>query len=177
MSKYTLKQFLTLFRRCVESYRGGNSDFDSYYRPEDLEFLSSIGYKPRELFDFVEDLVDEDHPSESTALLIAAARRDYLAVEQDGVLSDHEITAQDLPSFGHELGGFPYLPRIITKARAKLRGELDPDIMFGCGGDRAFLKKHGDIHLADFLRHVWAARENDQAIADLVHEHAPAQTI
>ena len=28
----------------------------SYYTPEDLTFLSSIGYKPRELFDFVEDL-------------------------------------------------------------------------------------------------------------------------
>ena len=75
------EQFLTLFRRCVDEYRSGNSDFGSYYSPEDLEFLRSIGYKPRELFDFVEDLVDEGVPSEPAALLVAAARRDYLHAE------------------------------------------------------------------------------------------------
>ena len=164
------EQFLTLFRRCVETYRGGNPDFGTYYSAEDLEFLSSIGCKPRELFDFVEDLVDEGVPSESTALLIAAARRDYLSAEQDDVLSDREISQEDIPSRGEELDGIPYLPRIIAKARAKLRGELDPDLMFGCGGDRNFLGRHGNIHPADFLRHVWAARDNDQAIADFVHE-------
>ena len=163
-------QFLSLFRRCVDAYRGGNSDFGSYYSDEDLEFLKSIGYKPRELFDFVEDLVDEGVPTESTALLIASARRDYLYAEQDGVHSDHEISAIDLPERSAELDGIAYLPRIIAKARAKLRGELDPDLMFCCGGDRAFLAKHGDINPADFLRHVWAAKDNDQAIADFVHE-------
>jgi hypothetical protein len=162
--------FVTLFEHCEEAYRGGNLDFGSYYSAADLEFLSSIGYKPRELFDFIEDLVEDEVPAMSTALLIAAVRRDYLLTEQDGVLSDHEITHDDLPSFGDELAGIPYLPRIITKARAKLRGELDPDIMYSCGGDRAFLRKHGLIHPADFLRHVWAARDNDQAIADYVLE-------
>ena len=58
-----------------------------------------------------------------------------------------------------------YLPRILAKARAKLRGELDPDIMFCCGGDRNFLKKHGAIPPADFLRHVWAAGDNDLKLA------------
>jgi len=167
------EQFLTLFRRCVDAYRGGNRDFGSYYSPADLEFLQSLGYKPRELFDFVEDFVDEGVPSASTALLIAAVRRDFLFAEQDGVLSDHEISHHDLPSRGDELGGLPYLSRIITKARAKLRGELDPDLMFGCGGDRSFLRNHGDIHPADFLRHVWAARDNDQAIVDYVLESMP----
>lgn len=166
------EQFLTLFRRCVDAYRGGNSDFGSYYSPADLEFLQSIGYKPRELFDFVEDLVDEGVPSEPAALLIAAARRDYLTVEQDGVLSDREIGSNDIPSRGEELDGIAYLPRIIAKARAKLRGELDPDLMFSCGGDRGFLRRHGEIHPADFLRYVWAARDNDQLIADYVHECA-----
>jgi hypothetical protein len=164
------EQFLTLFRRCVEAYRTGNSDFGSYYSPADLQFLESIGYKPRELFDFVEDLVDEGVPSESAALLVASARRDHLAVGQDGVLSDREIGANDIPSRSDELDGIAYLPRIISKARAKLRGELDPDLMFSCGGDRGFLSRHGEIHPADFLRYVWAARDNDQAIADYVHE-------
>ena len=57
-----------------------------------------------------------------------------------------------------------YLPRILKKARHKLRGELDPDIMFGCGGDRNFLSSHGDIHPADFLRNVWAAGDDDAKI-------------
>lgn len=162
-------QFLDLFRRCLETYRGGDHDFDTYYEEADLSFLSSIGYKPRELFDFVEDLADEGAPSESAALLVAAVRRDYLLAEQDGVLSTHEITVEDLPTSGDELDGLVYLPRIITKARAKLRGELDPDVMYGCGGDRNFLQKHGELHPADFLRQVWAARDKDQAIADYVH--------
>ncbi|MDE0826478.1 MAG: DUF5069 domain-containing protein [Akkermansiaceae bacterium] len=163
-------QFLTLFRRCVDAYKAGNSDFGSYYSDEDLKFLEAIGYKPRELFDFVEDLVDEGAPTESSALLIAAARRDYFYAEQDGVHSDREIDHNDIPERGEELDGLAYLPRIIAKTRAKLRGELDPDLMFSCGGDRSFLARHGDINSADFLRHVWAAKDNDQAIADFVHE-------
>ena len=137
------EQFLELFRRCIKAYRAGNKDFESYYEPEDIRFLNSIGYKPRELFDFVEDLADEGTPSESTALLIAAARRDYFLTVQQGIQSDHEITPEDLPTFGDLLDGAAYFPRILTKARAKLRGELDPDIMYGCGGDRKFLKDHG----------------------------------
>jgi len=157
-------QFLKLFRSCVEKYRGGNDDFHSYYEPDDISFLASIGYKPREIFDFVEDLVDEDLPSESTALLVASVRRDYLLVEQKGILSGHEITTDDLPTFGDTLDGEAYFPRILTKARAKLKGELDPNIMYGCGGDRKFLRDHGDIHPADFLRHVWTSGNDDTRI-------------
>lgn len=161
-------QFLALFRRCVEEYRNGNDDFHSYYEPEDLAFLSSIGYKPRELFDFVEDLVDGDVPTESTALLVAAVRRDYFLVEQKGVHSDKEITANDVPSRGDSLEGITYLPRIIAKAKAKLRGELHPDLMFSCGGDRAFLRENGDINPADFLRHVWCSGDDDSHIIEYV---------
>tara|TARA_B110000483_G_C18132119_1_gene518055 strand:+ start:619 stop:1128 length:510 start_codon:yes stop_codon:yes gene_type:complete len=164
-------QFLKLFRTCVEKYRGGNDDFHSYYEPDDITFLASIGYKPRELFDFVEDLVDEDVPSESTTLLVAGVRRDYFLVEQQGILSEKEITTDDLPTFGDTLDGEAYLPRILTKARAKLKGELNPDIMFGCGGDRKFLRDHGDIHPADFLRNVWASGDADTQIVEYVRSH------
>lgn len=166
------EQFLELFDRCLARYQNGDSDFSNYYSPDDLSFLSSIGYKPRELFDFVEDLADEGQPTGSTALLVAAVRRDYFQVMQKGEHSSHEITAKDLPTFGDELAGFRYLPRIITKARHKLRGELDPDIMFGCGGDRNFLNNHGQIHLADFLRQVWSAGDDDAKIAAYVQEQS-----
>ena len=161
-------QFLELYRRCLSAYQKGHEDFMSYYSDEDLQFLASIGYKPRELFDFVEDFADEGEPTESTALLVAAVRRDFFLVVQEGKASDKEITRDEVPSFGEEFDGIAYLPRIITKAKAKLRGELDPDIMFGCGGDRKFLREHGEIHLADFLRHVWAAEEDHTQIAQFV---------
>lgn len=164
-------QFLDLFRRCLEKYRAGNTDFNSYYTEEDLSFLSSIGYQPRELFDFVEDLGAEGNPSESTALLVAAVRRDYFFAVQDKKHSDKQMTRDELPTFGDTLTDIAYLPRIITKARAKLRGELDPDIMYGCGGDRKFLKDHGNIPLSDFLRNVWSAGTDDLKIANYVKNH------
>ena len=164
--------FLDLFRTCLDKFNSGNKDFNSYYTKDDLSFLGSIGYKPRELFDFVEDLGAEGTPSESTALLVAAVRRDYFLVVQDGVPSDKEITHDDLPTFGDTLADINYLPRIITKARAKLKGELNPDIMFGCGGDRKFLSDHGDIPMADFLRNVWAAGTDDLKIASYVKSYS-----
>jgi hypothetical protein len=161
---------MELFIRCTNAYQAGDFDYNSDYTAQELGFLKSIGYKPREFFDFIEDHIDEGEPSPTTALLIAAVRRDYFLVEQRGIISEKTITRDDLPGFGEELREIPYLPRILTKARGKLRGELDPDIMFDCGGDRNFFAKNGNIEPADFLRHVWAAGDNDQKIADWVKQ-------
>ncbi len=158
--------FEKLFARCAADYKAGNFDYNKDYTAEDLEFLGSIGYKRREFFDFIEDSVDEGEPSASTALLVAAVRRDYFLVEQNGKASDKEITKEDLPSFGEELDGMDYLPRILVKARAKLRGELDPDVMFCCGGDRNFLSRNGNVPPADFLRHVWASEGDDSKVSE-----------
>ena len=38
----------------------------------------------------------------------------------------------DLPGFGDELCGLPYLPRLIAKARAKLVGSMGDDIIYCC---------------------------------------------
>ena len=158
-------KFLALFDRCVATCRSGNRDFTTCHTPGDLAFLAEIGYQIREFFDFVEDFCDEGEPSASTALLIAAVRRDYFLTVQQGVISEQILTRDEIPTFGDELLGIPYLPRILAKARAKLRGELDPDLMFCCGGDRHFLKNHGDIHPADFLRWVWAVGDDDGKLA------------
>lgn len=166
------ESFNELFERCLSAYQDGNSDFMSYYSEADLNFLGSIGYKPRELFDFIEDLADEGVPAQSTALLVAAVRRDYFLTEQGGIISEKQISREDVPSFGEEFEGMAYLPRIIAKAEAKLRGELDPDMMFGCGGDRKFLDDNGSIHPADFLRHVWAANGDTKKVAKFVKSSA-----
>jgi Domain of unknown function (DUF5069) len=163
-------QFLALFDRCLAAFQSGDMDFEKYYTCEESSFLAAIGCKPREFFDFIEDFAGEGEPTISTALLIAAARRDYFLTAQKGIPSDQLLTRDDIPSFGDELEGMTYLPRILAKGRAKLRGELDPDLMFGCGGDRNFLKKHGDIHLADFLRHLWAAGNDDHKITQWIKE-------
>ena len=158
-------RFIDLFNRCVKRYRSGDTNFTRYYDDtRDADLLAEIGYKPREFFDFVEDYCEEGTPSPSTALLIAAARRDYFQTVMGGRPGEKNLTAGDIPTFGDELEGIAYLPRILAKARAKLRGELDPDLMYGCGGDRAFLLRNGDRHPADFLRQVWAAGENSSKL-------------
>ena len=157
-------RFSALFERVAAAHRKGDFDYETGYSAEEVAFLESIGCKKRELFDFVEDFVDEGEPSPGTALLVAAVRRDFFLVDQKAKVSRISITRDELPSFGEELDGIPYLPRILVKARAKLRGELDPDVMYGCGGDRNFLAKNGGIHPADFLRHVWASGGDDSKI-------------
>lgn len=157
--------FAELFNSCVEQYDEGNKDYEEWFDDEDIKFLEAIGCKERELFDFVEDhcVSDGQDPTATTALLIASVRRDYFLTIQKSVPSEHVVAPNELPAKNAEMGGIVWLPRIIVKARAKLRGEMDPDTMFGCGGDRAFLSKH-DIHPADFLRHVWACGDDDAKI-------------
>lgn len=162
--------FLDLFNRCLERYKSGDRDVDGYYSDGDLAFLKSIGYKPVEFYDYVEDIGDGAEISPATAVMIAAVRRDYLDTILDGKLSDHEIKPGELTPKDGELGGIRWLPRIIEKAQGKLRGELDPDIMYCCGGDRAFLSKH-DIHPADFLRAVWASDGDRDYVLNYVKTH------
>jgi len=165
--------YLTLFDHCVSAYNSGNKDFPTYYRPEDLRFLTKIGCQPREFFDFVEDYCEAGTPSPSTAVLVASVRRDYFLTIQQGKASTGKLlTADSIPTFGEELEGIAYLPRLLAKGRAKLRGELDPDLMYGCGGDRNFLGKNGNIHPADFLRNLWAAGDDDARMAAWVKQQS-----
>jgi hypothetical protein len=163
-------RFLALFDHCSALYRKGNTDFTTYYDAAAQALLAEIGYGPREFFDFVEDYCEFGVPTPSAALLVAAVRRDYFHVVMDGRDGSRSVTSSEVPSRGEELGGIPYLPRILAKARAKLRGDLDPDMMFGCGGDRGFLQRVGGIHPADFLRRVWAAGEDDSKIVDWLRQ-------
>ena len=67
--------------------------------------------------------------------------------------------------------GIRWLPRIIQKARAKLRGEMPPELMYGCGGDRPFLE---GVHfgLAEFLRLVWESGDDTRRVVDEVVRRA-----
>jgi len=72
-----------------------------------------------------------------------------------------------LPPKTDAVRGIEWLPRLLPKARAKLRGELPPSLMYCCGGDRRFFKAH-DIYPAEFLSLVWRHGPDDAAIVDWV---------
>lgn len=171
MQNYTWDfTFINLFERCLESYRADEKDYNHWYDESDHDFLKAIGYQELEFFDYIEDCAVHNDPSPTTALMIASVRRDYLDVMQQGTRNEPHIRSSDLPAKNADLEGYVWLPRILAKARAKLRGELHPESMFGCGGDRAFLRQH-NIAPADFLRLVWAADEDDSKILSYLNSH------
>ena len=164
---HELKQ---LFILAVERYRAGERDPDRFFTEENEDYLASIGMTTRELFDFAEDHANRDgDPDWETLLLISAARRDYLLNVQYGIPSLETVSADALPAKDAQLDGIPWLPRLIKKAEAKLRGEMTAEYMFDCGGDRGFFREH-HLHPADFLRHIWASHGDPQKIVAYVKE-------
>lgn len=157
MGSYNWSERLrAIYDKTIDLYRGGNRDLSSYFTQEETAWLASVGLRPINLYDWAEDATGAGEPDWNTALLIAAARRDYFIVHQKGATATTVTEAAELPAKTEELDGIPWLPRIIAKATCFLKGGLCHDIMYGCGGDRRFLKAH-DIHPADFLRAVWAS--------------------
>ena len=78
-----------------------------------------------------------------------------------------------LPPKKEAVDGIEWLPRLIVKARAKLRGEMPAELMYGCGGDRPFLQEM-NVELAEFLQVVWLFGDDDRAIIDYVKARAAA---
>lgn len=165
MSDYTWAATLkSIYEKSLTAYRGGHCEVGAGLDGLDIAWLADIGLKPIHVFDHVEDFVKYGEPDWEAFLLVAAARRDHFLYEQRGAVCAEEIRPSDLPPKTEEFDGIPWLPRIIRKARCFLNGGLCHDIMFGCSGDRAFLKKF-DIPAADFLRIVWASHGDAKKIA------------
>lgn len=170
MGNYDWTQtFHLLWDNAVAAYRDGNRNPAMYFSTDETNYLAGIGCSPQDVYDFAEDWCGGQQLAFETALLITAVRRDFFLVVQKGKPTGRVIAVDQFPSKDAELAGFVWLPRIILKARCKLRGELPAELMYGCGGDRPFLKKV-NIHPADFLREVWAARDDDQRIIDYVKQ-------
>lgn len=165
------KNFRDLFEDGMDAYRAGRQDAQSMFNHQHAGLLKEIGATPQEIFDFVEDTCLAGEPGLETTLLITSVRREYFLSTQRGRKSNRTIDMDALPGKEERLGGIEWLPRIIEKARAKLCGEMPPELMYCCGGDRAFLREHG-IHPADFLREVWAAGDDDARILDIVRKSA-----
>ncbi len=164
-------RFQEVHSAAVKAYEQGRCTPARMFTAEQVEFLAGIGCSPQELFDFVEDFCDGGEPSFATVLLITAIRRDYFLTVQQGKPALRVVGMDSLPPKPQEVDGISWLPRLIVKARAKLRGEMPPDLMFGCGGDRPFCRRM-NVDLADFLLVAWRAGDNDREIIDYVKRQA-----
>ncbi len=142
-----------LYQEACQRYKRGERRADTMFSAEERAFLASIGLRSIHLFDYAEDFVGSGEPTWDTVLLLAAERRGVFLFEQAGQWSECQLQSEALPPKDAAVDGVRWLPRIIPKAQGFLRGELSSDIMYSCGGDRAFFRRHG-IHGADFLKLV-----------------------
>lgn len=174
MKHYNYHQELySVWSKAVERYQAGARGPENLIDPEDIAFLTSIGANSQDIYDFAEDYVVGGNPDFTAFALIQDVRRAYFLEVQKGMPSDSQIDPAKLPGKQEELAGIKWLPRIIQKAKAKLHGELDPDMMFCCGGDRNFFDTN-KIAASEFLRVVWQNEDNEQAIVDWVAERSRA---
>ena len=158
------QRFRELYDKAQVKYRNEHRKVETMFTPREVNVLRGFGAKPMELYDYAEDSSDLDW---ETALLITAVRRDYFLHEQGGTWSSKTIEMEQLPPKDAQLEGVVWLPRIIEKAKARLRGEMPDNLMYCCGGDRKFFRAH-DIHPADFLRFVWSAKGKTEKIVQYV---------
>ena len=170
-SQAWLSQLRAIYEQAVHRFEQGRRGPEQVVGHEALAFLDSIGTSARELYDFVEDWVEDGEPDFESVAAMTDVRRAYFLTVQEGKPSNTVTPSATLPSGYAEMGGYRWLPRIIAKARAKLRGELAPDIMFGCGADRPFLRSV-NMEPAEFLQTVWDAGTDDHAILDAVQKKA-----
>ena len=169
MSHYDFASFFhSLYDQAVRKYAGGSRGAENFFNPDEQTMLKSNGITSQHLYDYAED--EEGYngePGYDRALAIELVRRDYFLNVQLEIPSSVVLDSSSLPEKSASVRGIEWLPRIIPKAWAKLRGELPPSMMYCCGGDRKFLKEH-DIFPSEFLSVVWRLGNDADAIVDWV---------
>jgi len=160
-----------VYDRGIAAWKQGQRSPQAMFSPDDAKFLASIGCSTQELFDFVDDFLVYGEPSLAAVQAIQAIRRDYFLNQLQGKSTGQVACMESLPPKAASVDGFPWLPRVIEKARLKLRGEMPPDLMYGCGGDRAFFAKI-KMTLPRFLEVVRDAGDNSRVIIDAVKASA-----
>jgi hypothetical protein len=160
-------QFRALYDRAVSLYAKGQRDASAYFDQAQTAWLTSNGITAQHLYDYAEDENQGGEPGFGHAVLIESARHNYFTNVQHGVPSTVVLDESKMPSKTDAAKGIEWLPRIIPKAKAKLKGELPTSLMYCCGGDRRFFKAN-DILPAEFLGVVWRSGDNDAAIVDWV---------
>ncbi len=165
------KQFREIWDRGVAAWKAGHKTPDSMFTKADVAFLDGIGCTAQELFDFVDDGQRYGEPDFATTLAVSALRRDYFLNVMKGKRTGRIVTMESLPPKALAVDGIPWLPRLIVKARVKLRGEMPDELMYGCAGDRPFLREM-NMDLPGFLKLVWDSGDDDRRIIDTVKKSA-----
>ena len=164
-------EFRKVYDRGVVAWNDGRRAPQTMFDDKDAAFLATIGCTAQELFDFVDDFHRYGEPDFETTLAVAAIRRDYFLNVMRGRRTGRSVSTDDLPAKAAEVDGIAWLPRIIAKARLKLRGEMPADLMYGCGGDRPFLRKM-NLDLPRFLKLVWECGDDNRRIVEAVKKSA-----
>lgn len=161
-------QFHALYNQAVTRFAAGHRGAEAMFTAEEVAFLKANGLTAQHLYDYAEDHNNyAGEPGFDQALAIESVRRDYFLNVQQGKPSATVLDEASLPAKTDAIEGIEWLPRLIPKARAKLRGELPASLMYCCGGDRRFFKQH-DIFPAEFLNLVWRSGDNTAAIVSWV---------
>lgn len=162
------QQFRALYDKAVSLYAQNQRAADTFFTPAESAFLAANGITAQHLYDYAEDHNNYDGvPGFDLALGIEHVRRDYFIEVQHSKPSPNVLDPETLPEKTASLSGIEWLPRIIIKARAKLRGELPASLMYCCGGDRRFFAQHA-LHAPDFLRLIWRAGTDEQLIVNAI---------
>ena len=164
MKNYDFAQkFRALYDQAAALYGRGQRGAETYFSAEDKAWLAANGLTPQHLYDYAEDQTNYGEPGYDHALGIELVRRDYFRNEQQGRPSAQVLDEASLPTKDAAIRGIEWLPRLLPKARAKLRGELPASLMYGCGGDRKFFKAR-DILPAEFLAVVARHQQDDDIV-------------
>jgi hypothetical protein len=169
MSDNWKPEFENVWKRGVAAWKAGRKSAKKMFESEDAAFLATIGCTTQELFDFVDDSLRYGDFDFATVLAVTAIRREYFLDVMHGKATGRVVPMSKLPAKSAAVDGIAWLPRLIVKARIKLRGEMDPDLMYGCAGDRPFLREHR-MTLPQFLQLVWDKGEDDRAIVEAVKQ-------
>lgn len=167
-------KFRVVYDQAVAQYAKGGRDAARLLDASQTAFLAANGINAQHLYDYAEDQVGGGEPGYDHALTIEAVRRNYFLNVQGGKSSIAVLDESRLPAKTEAVKGIEWLPRIIPKAKAKLRGELPASLMYCCGGDRRFFKAH-DILPSEFLAVVWRFEHDDAGIIDWVVKHSAAK--
>lgn len=156
-----------IHRKAAEGCQNGCRDAESLVPRGDVDFLASLGISSRVLLDYAEDFVRSGAPDCATFVRVAAIRRDYFLKVQKGIPARRMVQEPELPRKTDEWDGIPWLPRITEKARCFLEGTLCREVMYGCSGDRAFLRKHL-LTLPGFLEKVRDSKDDAAKLLNYV---------
>ena len=131
MTENWRQQFHELFFTGVKRYEAGRQSPETMFVQEDITFLESIGCSALEMFDFCDDYVRWGDVIYEHVEELQAVRLEHFQNTLNRQPAEHRMAMDEFPAKTDEVEGIPWLPRLITKAHAKLAGNLPADLMYG----------------------------------------------